>query len=270
MLPPRVFDGVPYLTRVRDSTAAYLHAAEPADCDRLAAHLQAEFDGLLLSDAILRQLVDNLNVRGVEAVVFGGWPRDQIMRSDFGYRCPPRDIDLVLSDPSGGELLDFLDGGGRLNIFGGIAAKTVVTDIDLWRIEDTFLIRLLNLPREFATLPSTTVFTINSVVFFPRQFFGQPSVVDGGAIAACRRRMIAFQAREIPFTHIQVGRAVTYAAKLAFSVDDEVKDFIRDVCSFPGQLDAARAALQTNCPSEQRQAAETCLDQILAGGGLSE
>jgi hypothetical protein len=193
-------------------------------------HLQLHFDYLVDNDPLFASFVSALIASGGLAVVFGGWVRDAIISLKKGVAFQPRDIDIVIDGPNHDELDQMLPQSRKVNIFDGFTIQMSSLHLDTWILKNTYLISKFDLPIHFRMLPKTTVFRINSIIFYPAQFWTQPDLYEHGCIDAISRRAIDFQSSIIPLPMIQVARAVIYATKLAFDIETDVLDFIKTVC----------------------------------------
>jgi hypothetical protein len=265
-LPPlrrKEFSGIEYV--VLSKAAGDRAPRLPQFHDALAttSYLQNEFDRLIATDNVIRELVKTLSKKSYSAAVVGGWVRDHLINFKTNRGIPFRDIDIVADLPEGVGVPSLLSVTTTPNLFGGCSLSTETTHLDIWSARDTYLVRLLGLPVDLDVLPATTVFRINSVIFKPQQLTGAASIVDRGSLDACSKRIIDFQARHIPLPHVQVGRALTYATKLQFSISDEVASFIRKVCLDEKSLDLSRLALQRCCPTSYLREAQELLEKLL-------
>ncbi len=222
--------------------------------------LQAEFTVLLSRDAALKGLIDRLLKADCQAVVFGGWVRDLILGRSRGEAVASRDIDMVTHGPK--PLAELMPPSVRRSIFGGFCMEASTTQLDIWELQHTYLIVERQLPVRFETLPRTTVFRCNSLIFRPAEFFGTPDIMEAGALRAIQERVVDFQAREVPLPQVQASRAVIYAAKLGFRLAPEVADFIADLCRLQSNLEMIEAGVRTYCPSRHAAAAQRLLRSL--------
>lgn len=242
--------------------AAGLDAADEA---ALAKALQLAYEGLVELDDDLRNLLTCLSDIGARAVLFGGWARDRIHEVRSGSAFPSRDIDLVVDGAHQRDLARLLPQGAQPNLFGGFSVALKTVQLDVWAVESTFLIRKLNLSPDLSILPRTTVFRINSVIFRPANFWGKPGIGDSGCVDALTRRTVDFQAKVVPFPEMQVARAMIYAAKFSFDVDDEVSSLTRSVCASSESRNRVVSGLRQYCPQGLFQTAVVRLRSLCAG-----
>ena len=225
--------------------------------------LQSSFDRLLADDEVVCDLVRKLKDGGYGAVIFGGWARD-ILASEISGTvvAKARDIDFVTSGLNTEELHALVAEGCR-NLFGGLTSKSRTTALDIWPVQETFLIERDGLPPEFDTLPKVADFNINAVIFKPFPLWREPRLVDGGCLGACRARTIGFQYDVIPFPLIQVARLAIYAAKLGFTFDSDVVGFIRRFCDTTEAFARVRTGIRDNCPAQTASHALEILQKVV-------
>jgi hypothetical protein len=195
------------------------------------AQLQDRFNELLRLDAGFENLVTSLCRRGARAVVFGGWVRDHLATSYLGRRLVPADIDLVVDRLDRDGLRALLPSETLLNDFGGFATHALRTKLDIWCLQDTYTLQVRKLPLDVDLLPSTTVFTVESVIFKPQPLWAQSVIVEDRFFDSMKARRINMQRGEIRFPEFQLGRVMQYAVKLGFELGSDVKDFARPYLS---------------------------------------
>jgi len=228
------------------------------------AEIQRRFDEFLEQDEILCKLISKLKRLSIEAVVFGGWVRDQYSSIVNGDAVKSKDIDIVVRIPKGKKLEEILSEYKHdVTIFGGIVIESTTSKIDIWNLEDTWLIKERNLNCCFTTLPTTTVFSINSVVFFPSQIHGQGKIVGAGFESAIANRELAFTSDRIPFPEFQVVRALVYSQKLSLRLNEEVEGFIVDICKSPFVAKKVRDGVLAYCPEIYQSNAIRQFSEIL-------
>ncbi|MEI9935824.1 MAG: hypothetical protein WDO69_01240 [Pseudomonadota bacterium] len=225
--------------------------------------LQAELETLVRADSVICKLLSTLSMHNTRAAIFGGWVRDGIRRASGSFAGAARDVDIVVDGPAVASLRRLLGTEARENIFGGFSLATETTHLDIWPLAKTYLIERQALPVQFEVLPQTTVFRINSVVFLPAQFDCGPMIYERGCLDALANRVISFQAEEIPLPQLQAARAVMYAARFNFGIDEEVVEMVRATCADSAALATVRAGLRTYCPGDHLAAAMDILDATL-------
>jgi len=248
--PQNIFSNIP-LFKVTNFSSKKLYTFSTQNIEPiLSEHLQKCFDKILEKDQILRDLVLNLHQMSSRGVVFGGWVRDQIINYYSSHQIQSRDIDIVINGLTPLELHQLLPQNTTSNVFGGYTTATSTNSLDIWLLENTFLIRKLNLAVDFKTLPKTTVFRINSVIFQPEQLWLKSEINQAGCVDAISQQVIDFQTSSIPFPCIQCGRAIIYSIKLKFDLALEVKQFIREICLDEKNYLKIREDLEFYCPKE--------------------
>lgn len=230
----------------------------------LVTAVQRRFDHLLGEDAALARLIQNLRYLRIRGVVFGGWPRDQAARLLADNNSPePRDVDIVVAGMTTSELKAVLGGNPEMTMFGGFALRTDKTALDIWPLEETFLIARFQLPAEFQLLPIIVDFNINAIILKPLQLWSEPSITEAGCLGALRDRRIDFQYEWIPFPVIQAARIVIYCAKLHLSRSAEIDAFLRSVFTAPANVSEAKAGILEYCPDEFVPSAIGIVEEVM-------
>jgi hypothetical protein len=255
-------------TRVRKRHARDVYNVAVTTCQttregarerRDAARLQRSFNRLLAEHIAMRRIVDAIRVAGGRAVVFGGWPRDHIASRCLRRPIEPADVDLVVDGVAPDHLHKILlgleIGPVRRNAFDGFVLETLAgLKMDLWSLETTYTFVKRQEQPSFEALPETTVFTIESVVFKPAQWWGTPSLIECGFYDALERREIDLQRGERPFPTFQVGRALQYAQKLDFNLSPAVLEFANQTLASQGAASEVRSGVrQFGHPRYRRQ-----------------
>jgi hypothetical protein len=178
-----------------------------------------EFTRVVASSPALGELVEELSASG-PLVIFGGFVRDRIHNMTHRARRISRDIDLVLC----GALGEAPESAQRNN-FGGYR-RTVADDltVDYWELDKTYAFSHLFKP-SIENLPLTTVYTLNACVFD----LVHRRLIEHNAIASIARRTISFNCRDYldKFPSYQAFRAMDFADRLEYTLDDEVRLFVR-------------------------------------------
>lgn len=214
----------------------------------LIERLQWNFDQVVHNDRTLCDILTTLHNQSAKAVVFGGWVRDYIYSYMLQQNFQPRDIDLVVDGLDFHQLQQLLPSDSKVNIFGGFSIENSTTKIDIWLLKNTYLIEKLNLEQKFETLPQTTVFRINSIIFKPKQLWLVPDIYDLGCIDALEHKVLDFQSCFIPFPEIQVARVLIYSVKLNLKLKPEIIHFVRMICNSEEAFSNLTNNLLTNCP----------------------
>jgi predicted nucleotidyltransferase len=159
-----------------------------------------------------------------KVVVFGGFVRDAIHNALHADKQTFRDLDLVVLGTFGNGK------NGPRNNFGGY--RKLFADglkIDYWSLASTYAFSHALVKPSLETLALTTVFTINGCVFDPATC----TLHENGAISAISGRRISFNNRGYLdlFRAYQAFRAVDFAERLRYRLDEEVSVFVRDTLS---------------------------------------
>lgn len=230
--------------------------------------IQNKFDEFLKRDPILSDVFSKLHEASIPAVIFGGWVRDNYISIKDNVELEPRDIDIVVDLPQGISLESIITIEHTKTMFGGITAKTTTSSLDIWDVSDTYLIKTLQLNPNIDVLPSTTVFSINSIIFYPSQLHQKSMVFESGFLDAIKYKLISFKSSKIPFPTIQVARALMYSIKCSFEIDDDVKQFVSDVCISPYNIKKVMDGIKHYCPTEIKDKAVNVFIKILDEVGI--
>jgi hypothetical protein len=223
--------------------------------------LQDGFSELLRNDDALRTLLSKLRHNSSLIVIFGGWVRDKLIDLMHSQPVKSADLDIVVHGDT--PLQQIVPVLSTRNLFGGYILKTSTTHIDIWELGNTYSIAKKRLKIDFKTLPSTTVFRMNSIVFYPQEYYSEPTLCDGGAVSAINDKIVDFSSSEVPVPLIQVVRALIYGTKLGFSLAPEVTDFVSDYCSDSDTVGMIRQNLVAVCPDAHLQEANTLLNKLI-------
>lgn len=214
---------------------------------RHAVLLQKSFDAHCNEFSQLDQIVSQLQRGGALFGVIGGWARDTIA----GRK--PRDIDLVVVGADSDALERMLPPASRRTALGGFSFEYEGLDIDLWSLQDTYLIRHLGLQPSLLTLMQVIDFNVNAIHFTPAQFARKPSLLDGGMSGSLGTREIDFNCGLLPLPIAQVSRLAYFSAKLGFTLSPRVRMFMHEQCVVRGLRREVEANLAQYCPAELRQ-----------------
>lgn len=189
--------------------------------EEVEAAVRAGFEKLIHANPDLGDLVSALSLDGSLAI-FGGFVRDQIHNCIHQDSRLSRDIDLVLS----GKFSHIPEGSSRNN-FGGF--RTILNEhlrVDYWELDTTHAFREKLFEPRIEFLPLTTVYTLNACVFE----IGSSSLIAHRAIAAITARIVAFNCRDYlhKFPQFQAFRAMDFAVRLGYRLDEEVRAFVND------------------------------------------
>jgi hypothetical protein len=224
-------------------------------------YIQQAFDELLANDRLLTKWVKQMQRSNLEVVIFGGWVRDRIMEMIYGQHYPSKDVDLVCYGPV--SIGSVLPKRAIRNPFGGFRINATSIQVDAWNLQDTFLIRRYRLPVSFQQLPITADYTVNAVVFKPRQFFGYPEVIEQGAIYAIQSGVLDFVANDVAMPIVQVARAVILSIRLNLDLSPTVCSFINVICSSLESKEMVKNGIRTYCPEQLVEKAIGLFNSIL-------
>jgi predicted acylesterase/phospholipase RssA len=225
--------------------------------------IQKAFDELRSQDEILSEILTKILSKDAKIVVFGGWARDRLLEHLMKRKISSRDIDFVVD--SAIPIAEFFPNGALENPFGGVGIRSPVTQLDAWNLDKTFLLKGHKAQTKFSELLATADYNINALLFFPSQFHGKASLLDGGAGHALMSSHLDFMADKVAQPKIQAARAVILAAKLEMRPSETVCDFVQDVCEEGGATKEIEAAIDSYCPSEFSAHAHQLLAQIRQG-----
>ena len=98
------------------------------------------------------------------------------------------------------------------------------TIVDYWALEETYAFKVRLFAPSLANLPKTTVFTINACYFSLTSY----RIHERHATTDIIRKRIAFNCRDYlqVFPELQSFRALDYAERLGYGLEEEVKQFI--------------------------------------------
>lgn len=226
--------------------------------------VQHAFDDAIHSNRTLARLVADLTSVHARAVVFGGWVRDHLASRALGRPIVPADIDLVVEGISRARLYDLLPRGTSVNAFNGFVCANDEFKMDVWCVQDTYTLAKRGLPFQVDRLPRTTVFTVESVIFKPAQWYGEPSVVDEGLSHALRMGEINLAGGEIRFPAFQIGRVLQYSEKLGLTLGADVMELIKSTMAEPQGFDDIERGILAFAHADLAHAALHKLQDIAA------
>jgi hypothetical protein len=229
----------------------------------LIEELQQRFYALISRDRLFAELISRLLSRNAKAVVIGGWVRDHLLSLRGGKLIQPHDIDLVVDGVDDLQLLEIMPIDFKRNIFNGLKAEMSSTPLDIWLLQHTCLIQKLSLPAVFETLPLTTEFRINSVIFYPMPLWATSKLMDAGCLESISNQVLDFRTNQLPFPLVQAARAVIYGAKLNLRLHAEICTFIRHVCIDRETIFSIEKGIAEFCPSPHRKSALALLHHIV-------
>src|ERR1700677_2492866 len=181
-----------------------------------------EFARFAAASPALGKLVEELSASG-PVVIFGGFVRDRIHNLAHCAKRTSRDIDLVVC----GTLRDTQPQGVLRNNFSGYRRRLADNlTADYWELDKTYAFRQGIFKANVENLPLTTVYTLNACVFDLVNL----RLTEHRAIASIAKRTISFNCKEYlnKFPNYQAFRAMDFAERLEYTLDDEVQFFVRE------------------------------------------
>lgn len=173
-------------------------------------------------------------VHSDEVFIFGGFLRDFYLSQIYNRRFDFDDIDFVLKNNYSKNIKCSVK-----NRFSGHSTIIYNKKVDFWDIKDTYSIKKNNLPVDIYTLPETTVYNINSIVFDLKTIKLHEHIF----YKAFECKIIDFNDTSYLYDYpeIQAIRAYKFSKKLNFKLSENVKGFIYDVVSKKTVCDFCRA-----------------------------
>lgn len=223
--------------------------------EKIAIEVQRRFDTLIESDEVIKNIFLAIEKSAGQVVIFGGWVRDQVISIKSNTPINSRDIDVVVDLKSNIELAELLTSEAIKNIFGGFSLKTTTTTIDIWEIKDTYLYKHTSLEPSLENLPKTTVFTINSIIFFPKGKGRKANIQECGFLQSVSENKLYFQSTHIPYPKIQVARAAIYSAKFSLTYHSDIESFINIVCTNQKIIADIMNGIELHSPLDIKQTA---------------
>jgi hypothetical protein len=227
--------------------------------------VQRAFDATVQSNRTLARLVADLTSVNARAVVFGGWVRDHLASRALGRHIEPADVDLVVEGMSRARLYDLLPRGTSINAFNGFVCANDEFKMDVWCVQDTYTLAKRSLAFDVDLLPRTTVFTVESVIFKPAQWYGESAVLDEGLAHALQTGEINLAGGEIRFPSFQIGRALQFSEKLGLALGDDVMELIKSTVAEPAGFDEIERGILAFAHARLARGALQKLHEIAAG-----
>ena len=179
-----------------------------------------EFARSVAASPALAELVEKLSA-SAPVLIFGGFVRDRIHNLVHCAKRTSRDIDLVLC----GKLRERPQRVVR-NKFSGYRRRLADDlTVDYWELDKTYAFRRGIFEPTVKNLPLTTVYTLNACVFDLLNL----RLTEHRAISSIAKRAISFNCKDYlnKFPKYQAFRAIDFAHRLDYRLDDEVKCFVR-------------------------------------------
>ncbi len=116
----------------------------------------------------------------------------------------------------------------RRNRFGGLKLDIEGMLVDAWPVEETYSFAQREiLPAAVSVFPSTTFFTVESIVLEVYAPDERRWGWENGFFAACENKELEVQNYQNPFPHLQLVRAHTLHEKLTWSIGQKLAHFIK-------------------------------------------
>ncbi len=170
-----------------------------------------------------------------QAYIVGGTLRDVMLAPAFSF---PRDIDLILVGPTQVAMEEtFRDLCVRKTRFGGLhlvrpfeyrRLARIQGDVlfDVWRLEDTWGLRVQGLPRTIDSFVKTPFLNIDSVAIDVSATTGSPRVAESGFFESLSTRTLDINYEPNPFPLVCIVRTLLMAAKLEFALTRRLASFV--------------------------------------------
>lgn len=151
--------------------------------------------------------------------IFGGYIRDHILNSLYYKYLTAHDLDVVVQNTH--QLDNYII---LKNRFEGNTIFVHNIRIDFWELKDTFSIKKKNTSISIETLPETTVFNCNSVVYDIRSC----RLYESGFFKSLEMKTIDFNdiSYLYEFKEMQAIRAYYLSKKLKFKLSTDIIDFV--------------------------------------------
>lgn len=236
---------------------------DPIFFKKAERYITDSFNKLLDEDEFISKTFNDLYLDGFEGVIFGGWVRDRIIELLTKKNIKSKDIDFVCKGKN--ELSKHFIKKKQVNenMFGGYFIEYPTMHIDIWELDKTYLISKNSLKKEFSSLILTADYTINSVIYYPRQNNSDPYLLDFGCIESIKNQEIDFLADEVAFPIIQTARAVIFSAKFNLLPSNTIKKFIKDTCNNSSNIKKVLTGIDNYCPPEHKKNAKKIIKSIL-------
>lgn len=194
---------------------------------------------LLPTDLVRQSAVEVLTRtvrKGWRTYLVGGFLRDVVVRPHSHW---PRDFDVIVEGCSWEELSQiFVDIISGYNRFGGLTlrrhmqvpvgyrARTQELDFDVWRLEDTWAVRHLALPRTIHSFVQTPFLNVDSIAISIGPGNDYLTVFEHGFFDALKRRYVEVNQTDNPYPVLCAVRGLIMAATLGFAVGPKLAAFV--------------------------------------------
>lgn len=237
---------------------------EPILLKNIEEYVTNCFNTLLKENNFIFNTFEDLFNNGFEGVVFGGWVRDRVVEFFTGNKIKSKDIDFVCKSKKNNDLSSYFskDPMADKNMFGGFFIEHSTMHIDIWEVRNTYLIKKNFLKNEFKSLLLTADYTINSIIYHPKQNKSDAYLLDFGCVDSIKNNKIDFLANEVAFPIVQAARAVIFSARFNLTLSQTIIDFIKKICADDDNVKKIQSGIKKFCPPEYKSNAETIISNI--------
>lgn len=221
------------------------------------------FNKLVEEDPFIGRVFYDLFNEGFEGVIFGGWVRDRIIELKSGAIIKSKDIDFVYKGKKNLNINSIDTNLVKKNMFGGYSIDYPTMHIDLWELENTYLIRKNKLKNEFSSLLESSDYTINAIIYYPKQNNEKGYILESGCFNAINNKELEFLADEVAFPLIQSARAVIFSAKFGLDLSKTVSDFIKSTCADTNSISEVKKGIIDFCHPDYKDKALKIIDSII-------
>jgi hypothetical protein len=200
----------------------------------------------------IREVLDRVLERKWQAYIVGGTLRDVVLAPPSAF---PRDVDLVVSGPSE-EILeatfrDLISRRTRFNglhlvkefSYGGISRCHGQVFFDVWRLKDTWGIRVAGLPPTIESFVRTPFLNIDSVAIELVPHNTRRQVVECGFFESLTSRTLEINYAPNPFPLVCIVRSLIMAAKLKFVLGASLAQYVANYSNWGSIDDLVKAQI---------------------------
>lgn len=176
--------------------------------------------------AALQDVLEMTQKREWSVFVFGGTLRDLLAVSAMAV---PRDLDLVVSGPTGKELREvFAPQVVRETRFGGLHLHVRKLPVDIWTIESTWAFREGRVSgQDFEALPKTTFLNVEAITAELSATSGRARrIYSHGFFEAIRDRLLEINLEDNPYPALCVVRSLITARQLDFAMGPRLIQYL--------------------------------------------
>ncbi|WP_336717741.1 hypothetical protein [Pantoea ananatis] len=240
-----------------------IDSAEHFKLQEAERYVTSCFNQLINKDPFIGRVFQNLFDEGFEGVIFGGWVRDRIIEFTMGVSVKSKDIDFVYKGDKNLNKRIFETNLVKRNMFGGYFIDYPTMHIDLWELNKTYLIEKNKLKNNFSSLLITSDYTVNAVIYYPKQTGNNAYLLDAGCINAVESKDLEFLANEVAFPLIQSARAAIFSARFGFTLSNTVHQFIKNTCHDQKSIDEVKDGINKFCQPEFKDKALKIIESVI-------